>query len=198
VNLYSYIFEHDTGSSPNPFWGYCTLAEYKSWIRRSAEVGDWIVGLRRKAGENRLVYAMQVEEIIPYDQYYQDSRFAAKIPDYIKGEFVHRCGDNIYDRLGFKQIQYIFSNTTSEDPDNRKPALRGEYVLVSKTFYYFGSRPLRFPKTLNELKFSEGSRSIFSPDIIPIFTSFISGLTPGVNAKPASWPDNDDSWKTMK
>ena len=45
MKLYSYIITEDTGFSPNPFWGCCTLADCKPEIRRNAKVGDWIVGL---------------------------------------------------------------------------------------------------------------------------------------------------------
>jgi len=99
MTLYSYIVTHDTGFSPNPFWGYCTLAACKPAIRRKASVGDWIVGLSPKADGNKLIYAMQVEEILSYDNYYRDGRFAAKIPDYNKGKVVYKCGDNIYKPL---------------------------------------------------------------------------------------------------
>ncbi len=75
MKLYSYIVTHDTGFSPNPFWGYCTLADCKPAIRRTAEVGDWIVGLSPKPTGNRMVFAMQVDEILSYADYYHDERF---------------------------------------------------------------------------------------------------------------------------
>jgi len=100
MKLYSYIVNHDTGFSPNPFWGYCTLADCKPTIRRTAEVGDWIVGLSPKATGNRVIFAMEVEEIIKFEQYYRDKRFTYKIPDYTKGEVIYKTGDNIYKPLG--------------------------------------------------------------------------------------------------
>jgi hypothetical protein len=45
MKLYCYIVTHDTGFSPNPFHGYCTLACCKPTIRRTAKEGDWVVGL---------------------------------------------------------------------------------------------------------------------------------------------------------
>lgn len=64
MRLYSYIVAHDTGFAPNPFWGWCTLATCKPRIRKSAGVGDWIIGLTPKRAGNRLLYAMKVEEKI--------------------------------------------------------------------------------------------------------------------------------------
>jgi hypothetical protein len=62
--LYSYVVVHDTGFSPNPFFGFCTLACCKPEIRRKAEEGDWIVGLTPKAQGNKVVYFMQVDEVM--------------------------------------------------------------------------------------------------------------------------------------
>ena len=90
MKLHSYVVTHDTGFSPNPFWGCCTLANCKPAIRRTAHVGDWIIGISPKANGNRLIYAMRIDEIIQYDKFHNDSRFAAKIPDYGKGKIVYK------------------------------------------------------------------------------------------------------------
>jgi len=42
--LYTYCIPYDDGAAPNPYWGICTLVICKPVIRRTAEVGDWIVG----------------------------------------------------------------------------------------------------------------------------------------------------------
>ncbi len=93
---------------------------------------------------------MQVDEIVPYCKYYNDSRFAAKIPDYSKGKVVYKCGDNIYRSLpngDFQQLQSTHSNETNENYKTKTHDLRGKNVLISKSFYYFGSRPLDLPKS---------------------------------------------------
>ncbi len=99
MKLYSYVVKEDTGFSPNPFWRYCTLANCKPAIRRTAAVGDWIVGLSPKADGNRIIYAMRVDEILSYGQYFFDKRFSAKIPDFGEGKVICKCGDNIYKPL---------------------------------------------------------------------------------------------------
>ena len=55
MKLYSYIVAHDGGFAPNPFWGYCTLANCKPKIRQTAKVGDWIVGLSSKPKGNWVI-----------------------------------------------------------------------------------------------------------------------------------------------
>jgi hypothetical protein len=201
MKLYSYVIRHDTGFSPNPFGGYCTLACCKPTIRRRAEVGDWVIGLSPKAYGNRLVFAMQVEEIVSYDRYFRDPRFSAKIPDYPKGKIVQKCGDNIYKRLphgGFRQLQSMHRKGTCENPQPKAHDLGGKNVLVSKKFYYFGSRAVALPKNLNELRIGRGHKSRFSSDTISAFTKFISRHTAGVKAPPSKWPHNDNSWKTKR
>lgn len=76
--LFCYIVTCDSGFAPNPFWGYMTLACCKPQIRRSAEVGDWVVGLSPKKSGNRIIYAMRVEEILPVDDYFKERRFQNK------------------------------------------------------------------------------------------------------------------------
>ncbi len=201
MKLYSYVVRHDTGFSPNPFWGYCTLADCKPAIRRTARVGDWIVGLSRKADGNRIIFAMQVEEIIPYYRYYRDRRFKVKIPDHTKEMVVYKCGDNIYKPLpdgNFKQLQSMHSNGINENPETKAQDLGGKNVLISKTFYYFGSRALDLPKVLDKLRVGRAHKNRFSSDIISAFIDFITHQTVGLNAPPTSWPLNDDSWKRAR
>lgn len=201
MKLYSYIVTHDTGFSPNPFGGCCTLADCKPAIRRTAKVGNWIVGLSPKSDGNKLIYAMQVEEIIPFDNYYLDSRFTAKIPDFTNKNVVYKCGDNIYKPLSngdFQQLQSMHSNGINENTKTKAQDLGGKYVLISKTFYYFGSRALNLPETLDNLKVGRGHKSRFSSETIFTFINFISRQTVGVNAPPTTWPHDDDSWKTVQ
>ena len=47
--------------------------------------------------EGQLIYAMQVEEAMSFDDYWTDPRFQPKKPD-PNGNEESRCGDNIYHR----------------------------------------------------------------------------------------------------
>ena len=199
MKIYSYVVTHDTGFSPNPFWGCCTLADCKPAIRRTANIGYWVVGLSPKSDGNRIVYAMQIEKIVSFAYYYCDSRFAPKIPDYSTGKIVNKCGDNIYRPLpngDCQQLQSMHSNGTNENPKTKTHALGGKNVLIANTFYYFGSRPLDLPKKLNDLKVGRAHKCRFPPDVVSAFTAFIKRQEIGINAPPTFWPSNDDSWKT--
>jgi len=211
MRLYSYTVTHDTGFSPNPFWGCCTLADCKPTIRRTAHVGDWIVGLSPKAKGHKLIYAMQVAEILRFEAYFRDGRFAAKIPDFTKGaverNVVLKCGDNIYKPLldhpdsvdDFQQLQSMHSLRKGplEDPESKRRDLSGRNVLVSWNFCYFGSQPLDLPDAMiAALKVGRNHKSKFSDEIVEAFIEFIGRQPTGVNAPPSSWPQNNDSWKT--
>lgn len=197
MKLYTYVVVHDTGFSPNPFWGYCTLADCKPAIRRTAEVGDWIVGLSPKASGNRIVFAMRVDEILDYASYHCDERFANKIPDFVRSEVVWKAGDNIYRPTpsgDFQQLRSMHSNGDVENPETKAHDLGGLKVLIASKFYYFGGSGPELPPHLEELKVGRAHKNRFSRETIRSFLEFISAYTQGVCAAPTTWPRCDTSW----
>ena len=201
MKLYSYIVAHDGGFAPNPFWGYCTLANCKPKIRRTAKVGDWIVGLSSKPTGNRVIYAMQVEEVLTYGQYYHDRRFAEKIPDYFKRKAIYKRGDNIYEPLPdgkFRQLRSAHSKKCQEDVKAKKIDLSGKNILIARTFRYFGGCGPQLPEHLDALKAGRGHKCRFPAYTISDFLKFISAHPHGVNAPPSDWPSDDDSWRQAK
>jgi hypothetical protein len=62
--LYTYCIPVDDGAAPNPFWEICTLNICKPAIRRTANIGDWIVGTGSSSYgfDNKVVYAMKVTD----------------------------------------------------------------------------------------------------------------------------------------
>jgi hypothetical protein len=164
-------------------------------------VGDWIVGLSPKSFGNKIIYAMRVDEIAPFSRYYQDERFSRKIPDFTKTGVVNRCGDNIYKPLadgGFHQIRSMHSHGENENLETKNRDLRGRNVLISKTFYYFGSKAPNLPEALEDLKVGRAHKNKFSPTIISAFMDFLSKKKAGVNAPPTDWPLHDESWKAIE
>jgi hypothetical protein len=132
MKLYSYIVAHDTGFSPNPFWGFCTLADCKPTIRRTANVDDCIVGLTPKSKGNKIVYAMEVSEKLPFCEYFNDKRFTRKIPDCTLYT-IHKMGDNICKPLesgGYQQLESKYSNGVNENPCSKCKDLSGKNVLI--------------------------------------------------------------------
>src|SRR4030042_1631710 len=96
MKLYSYVVQKDSGLAPNPFWGYCTLAVCTpNHMGIKAQKGDWIIGTTTVSRGNKLVYAMQISEVLSFANYYTDARFGKKKP-IVYGSWRERCGDNIY------------------------------------------------------------------------------------------------------
>jgi hypothetical protein len=204
MTLYSYIVRWDGGFAPNPFFGHCTLACCKAGIRRKAKKGDWIVGLTPKAkGKgNKIVYFMEVEEILPFDEYWGAARFKVKRPRMDAG-IVEKNGDNIYQPSkeygdGFHQLPSVHSEPKfgkTENLKTKKKDLKGERVLVSRNFAYFGSEALRLPRALDGLKIGVGYRCHFSTNVQEAFRHFVGKQKLGVHGSPHLWPENDKSWR---
>ena len=137
------------------FWGFCTLATCKPVIRRTATIGDWVVGISPKRRGNRVVFAMLVDEILDYVSYYRDHRFACKIPVYSKNGVIWKAGDNIYKPLAngtFRQLRSMHSRGERENPQTKAHDLSGENILIAKKFHYFGASGPELPLHLTALK----------------------------------------------
>ena len=204
MKLYSYIVRRDLGFSPNPFWGKCTLACCKPIIRKKAEPGDWVVGIRGKTLYKKLglektsdastvykiIYAMKVSEKISFKDYYK--RFKEKRPDYSKAESIYKRGDNIYQPRGKGDYKQLKSYHTEK---NKTKDLSGKFVLLADQFYYFGSKPLDIPENLSKLICGRGHKCDFDKSTQNIFREYITSRKGGVKARPSLWNENDKSWK---
>jgi len=210
MNVYSYILASDGGFAPNPFWGYCTLACCKPMIRRTASVGDWIVGLTPKALDHRIAYAMKVSEKITMADYWRDKRFREKRPKMRRKDVVFRCGDNIYKPISgdkFHQKHSMHSNKDgSEDAQQKKKDLGGEYVLVSEIFSYFGAKAKKLPDEFSEIITRRGHRRFICDNtatdkghyrMVLKLIKHLEKLPKGIHGNPRRWPDHDKSWKGL-
>ena len=147
---FTYIVKWDSGLAPNPFYGFCTLAVCKPRIRKSAQIGDWIIGLgssnQNRLGLNyrgRLIYAMEVTEKITFDEYWKDKRFLKK-RQYVNSA-KGRWGDNMYymnSKGEWVQKTYEAHNTL----EDKRRDTSVSAVLVSKNFFYFGKECIDLPK----------------------------------------------------
>jgi hypothetical protein len=162
---FSYKIEHDFGLAPNPFWKYCTLAVCKGDIRKNENcvVGSWIFGSGSKELKNlnKLIYAMQVEEILSFDEYWNDPRFQMKKP-IINGSLPQLYGDNFYhhnedgDFIQENSAHSKVSGLPNEGHITKDK--RGKRVLISQIFYYFGENAIDIPKELvDEIFCTKGS-----------------------------------------
>jgi hypothetical protein len=118
-------------------------------IRRTANVGDWIVGVGSKnvRGKNfsgKMVYEMKITEIMSFAEYdeFCCEVLPKKIPDIDSRSYKQKVGDCQYDYSnGKKAVQREGVHL----PKNRAKDLRGKNALLSNHFYYFGSNAEKLP-----------------------------------------------------
>ncbi len=179
MTVYSYCLRHDDGAAPNPYWGVCTLAICKPAIRRTASVGDWVVGLGSKRSpcgdiSSKLVYAMHVTQVLTMKEYdlYCRKSLGKKIPDSQSSDFRKRMGDCIYDFRGPRPRL----RASVHGAGNRKTDLSGRNVLLSDYFYYFGNKPVELPDDLRALIHgTQGHKSGANDRYAPRFVQWIEG-----------------------
>lgn len=152
MKLYSYVIPRDFGFAPNPFYGYCTLATCKPKIRKSASVGDWVIGTgpKPKKLDGKIIFAMQISEKLSFNQYWHDGRFKWKKP-FFNGSLKQTYGDNIYH---YDNEQWHQEDSHHSYPDgtinylNLNRDTSSDNVLISTLFFYFGKHPMQIPDYL--------------------------------------------------
>jgi len=203
MNLFSYKIEHDFGLAPNPFGGYCTLAVCKGQIRsnKRLEIGDWIIGTGSRALERvsgkvqmpHLIYAMQVEEKLNFNQYWLDPRFQYKKP-VLNGSLTQLYGDNIYhtdNENNWVQVNSAHSlECGNPNLEHVKRDTKSDIVLITKKFFYFGNSseliPIKYESVLCK---GRGVKSTSIPQ--EVASEFIAWLEenfkPGIYGDPINW-----------
>lgn len=193
--------KRDFGFAPNPFHGFCTLACCKPKIRSSASIGDWIVGTSptRVGIDNRLVYVMQVAEVLTFESYWSDSRFVLKRPDF-NGCLKRAYGDNIYhhDPSSGKWLQENSHHSLKDGLTNVKNLMQDtgstDRVIVATTFAYWGGSGPTIPTDFDQgdhrrlRKIGPHHKSNFAPEFVREFLSWFHSMKmQGVYAKPKDW-----------
>ena len=193
TRLHTYVVATDLGLAPNPFHGVCTLAVCKPVIRRTARVGDWILGTGSKARghRGRAVYAMQVAETLDFEAYWLDPRFRAKRPD-PAGSPSRKVGDNLY-RLDPATGAWNTVLGASDDEGDRARDLSGRQVLIAWDFVYWGGEGPPVPPCadVDVVCPGRGHRNRFPSEAVDAFAAWVraTGL-PGRIGWPQTWgPD---------
>lgn len=200
--IYSYVVRYDSGFAPNPFYNFCTLATCKPPIRKSASIGDWVVGCGSNDKNVRrggfLVYAMKITEIMSFDEYSSDKRFEVKKP-YRYGSRKQSCGDNIYyrDTTLSDWMQHDSFHSNSQGQLNQDHVARDTAVnriLISDNFVYFGGQGPEFPKELVDSKGRSickegvGFTAFNDPQLIASLESWIQSFgVDGYQGAPFEW-----------
>lgn len=132
----SYKMTSDTGFAPNPKGGVITLATCKPYIRKIAQLGDWIAGFTSKSlrpeygdGEPKLIYLMCVDRALTFEDFF------AQYGESERKDCIYRGKPGNYVR-----VQGVSKHHTEIDLITRD--LSVDRVLVASEFYYFGRVPL--------------------------------------------------------
>ncbi|WP_419927652.1 hypothetical protein [Candidatus Poriferisocius sp.] len=205
MDLFVYVVTHDEGFAPNPFHGYCTLATCKPRIRQGAEIGDWVVGLgsTQNGQAGKLIYAMNVEEAMSFDDYWNDPRFQKKKPKQTSSQ-ESQCGDNIYrsDPQSGEWIQahsYHSMGNGCADRDHVKRDTNPPRALISRRFVYYGKGAIDIP---NHILFHDkpdrfigirGHRRNFPATLENSIVEWLEDLvqSPGIHDTPTHWDTNN-------
>lgn len=198
VRLYSYVVRYDIGFAPNPFYGWCTLATCKQDMRRTAKVGDWIIGTGSASHNavSRLVYAMHIDEVLTFETYWRDPRFSRKRPTR-HGNIKRAYGDNIYHHgPSGEWVQEDSRHSLPDGSSNQghiEKDTSTDAVLASQQFTYWGSRGPAIPQHLREGELdlvheTQAHRCRFPDAVRDAAVDWITSLEPGVHADPPDWP----------
>lgn len=201
MNYYSYKLDHDYGLAPNPFGQYCTLAVCKPSIRRNndLEIGDWIIGTGSKKINklHHLIFTMQVQGKLGFQEYWEDERFQYKKP-ILNGSLVQMFGDNFYHKnpKTNKWIQEPSAHSVVDREEHKENDLSGKYVLFSEHFYYFGDSAPLIPQEFWDVC-SEGrnmkSKGI-DKDVAAKFINWVDeNNLVGIHGDPINWEEYLDT-----
>jgi Nucleotide modification associated domain 2 len=196
--LFTYTIPIDDGAAPDPFREMCSLAICKPGIRRTARKGDWVAGLGSKNTQRsgdlsgRLVYAMHVDDVLSLEEY--DRRAPAewphRIPNAGSADLTERLGDCIYDYSSGTPVP----RPGVHGPENVKTDLSGKNVLVSRDFYYFGSRAISLPDELLNIRHqTQGHKSKANAPYFEGFVTWLRGLHL-TRGQIYGWPDFIVDW----
>lgn len=199
MRLFSYVVARDFGFAPNPFHGVCTLATCKPRIRSVAQVGDWVVGTgsAERGRSGYLVYAMKVDEIMTFEEYWADPRFQQKKPN-LRSSKKQAFGDNIYSRRpGSDTWIQLNSHHSFKDgkpnPSNIKTDTSVNRVLIAHDYVYWGGSGPKIPAKFRNFRGIDicarrNHRSNFPRNFIEEFVAWVRSFGEhGYVAEPLDW-----------
>jgi hypothetical protein len=138
---------------------------------------------------------MRIEEVLSLQDYDQHARarWPHRIPNVQSTDLSERLGDCIYDYSSGAPVQRLGVH----GPANERTDLSGNNVLISRDFYYFGSRAIRLPDYL--LPICHQTQGFRSNSNAPYMDQFIAWLR---NLKLApgqlyGWPDFVIDWESI-
>ncbi len=124
---------------------------------------------------------MKVKEIESFEQYWKDNRFEYKKAKWNNDNPVEKNGDNIYflnENSVYHQIPSKHSKKDGTENEKIKAHdLKGEFVLISDEFYYFGKRAIFIPDEFQYIiKTGPGHKSKFNEEQVVNILKWLKSL----------------------
>jgi len=194
MRVCTYIITVDSGLAPNPFWGYCTLAVCTpNHMGVRLVKGDWVIGFLSKSRGNKLLYAMNIDKVVDFNEYYRNKKYFKKRPN-LAGTWQERCGDNIYyknEAGDWAQTKTIYHRGMLEK-DTKYPR-----AFISDKFYYFGESAITIPNQFIDLvPKRQGVKCNHDPSLAASFVNWIEKNNKcGIQGEPI---DNVERTKANK
>jgi hypothetical protein len=193
--VYIYKITADDGIAPCPYGGMLTLGICKPAIRRTAQAGDYLVGVGSNVWyPGKLIYVAQVDHPIPGPDYY------------LKGGRYWQRLDCIYKHLGGGRYRWLNRSGRRVHDPRRMPDqmnrdvgwCRGKsnaVVLPSRRFVYFGQDRAdhsqgiwrRFPDAWNVVRRLQQSHLVNHP---PAFAEQMIEFCEDILTRP--WPHGQE------
>jgi hypothetical protein len=138
---------------------------------------------------------MRVEEVMSLEEY--DTRASAdwphRIPNAGSADLSERLGDCIYDFSSGAPVQ----RSGVHGPGNIGTDLDGKNVLVSRDFYYFGSRAIPLPDNLLAICHqTQAHKSKANAPYLKPFVTWLRGLKL-TRGQLHGWPDFIVDWAAV-
>jgi hypothetical protein len=193
MKLCTYVMAYDFGFAPNPFGDYCTLAACTpNHCRVNLDEGDWLAGHSSAKTGQRLIYAMEVLEVLDLNFYYRDERFQYKKPRFDR-TLQEACGDNLYyrneDGTWGRHKSGFHPGQRHQEQDKK-----GNRVFIANHFYYFGKESEELPLHLTGIIRKGPSCKCDHPEeLVRGFVDWVqASYTPGACALPRDFDQSAD------
>ena len=126
---------------------------------------------------------MRVSEVLDFDDYYRDPRFAKKHPRHDR-TWREASGDNIYHRA--EDGRWLQDPNRFHGPERLEKDTGGAGVYISEYFYYFGENAIEIPAAFSEMiRDRQGTRCGYTEELVAAFVAWLeNSFAPGVHGKP--------------
>lgn len=175
--IWRYVLAADNGMAPCLQDGVLSLCCCKPLIRRSARMGDWVIGfLPKRMGLGRVAWAGKIGEIAPLGDYQE--RFNNRF-------------DAIYRRTGYaldgRELLEPLRVDYHADIKSRSRDRSGQNALIFDPFWYWGREAVTAPEHIADLAHyyvGQSTKHSTSELLVDLERWLYSIASPGAHGRP--------------